>query len=79
MYILGEVLREFQCSGSDDVGQAVSSARQAQKTWRQKSGFERGQVLKQAADLIRVYTVFVLISAHAPISSHPGRFRKAFA
>ena len=54
MMSLGEVLRQFQCSGSDDVGQAVSSAKKAQKTWRQKSGFERGQVLKKAADLIRV-------------------------
>ena len=24
-------------------------------------------------------TVFVLISAHAPISAHPGRFRKSCA
>lgn len=49
----GEVLRHIQCSGSEDVGQAVSSARKAQKTWRQKSGFERGQILKKAADIIR--------------------------
>ena len=52
--LLGEVLRHIQCSGSEDVGQAVSSARKAQKTWRQKSGFERGQILKKAADIIRV-------------------------
>lgn len=49
----GEVLRQLQCAGREDVDQAVYSARKALKTWSGKSGFERGQVLKRAAEIIR--------------------------
>ena len=59
----GEVLKQVPCSGKEDVDNAVSSARKALKTWSQKSGFERGQVLKRAADIIRVWycNTFVVV------------------
>ena len=62
----GEVMRQLQCSGSKDVDRAVSSARKALKTWKQKTGFERGQVLKRAADILRVNrsTIFTLTGTH---------------
>lgn len=41
-------------SGVADVDTAVTSARTALPHWAAMSGFERGQVLKRAADLIRV-------------------------
>ncbi|WAQ98098.1 AL9A1-like protein [Mya arenaria] len=49
----GEVLKTVGCSGSDDVHRAVSKARQAQTGWARMSGFQRGQVLKRAADIVR--------------------------
>ncbi|KAL4222077.1 4-trimethylaminobutyraldehyde dehydrogenase [Mactra antiquata] len=49
----GEVLKIVQSSGSEDLNLAVTAAQTAQKTWGAMSGFERGQVLKKAADLIR--------------------------
>ena len=65
-------MRKVQCSGREDVDRAVSSARKALKTWKQKTGFERGQVLKRAADILRVTgsTIFNLISTHALKCSH---------
>ena len=59
----GEVLKQVPCSGKEDVDNAVLSARKVLKTWSQKSGFERGQVLKRAADIIRVwyYNTFVVV------------------
>ena len=50
----GEVFRPVGCSGKEDVDKAVSAAREAQEGWAALSGFQRGQVLKKAADIIRV-------------------------
>ena len=65
-------MRQLQCSGRKDVDRAVSSARKALKSWKQKTGFERGQVLKRAADILRVNRSIILnlISTHAPSSAH---------
>ena len=65
-------MRKVQCSGREDVDRAVSSARKALKTWKQKTGFERGQVLKRAADILRVNrsAMFTQISTHAHINPH---------
>ena len=65
-------MRKVQCSGREDVDRAVSSARKALKTWKQKTGFERGQVLKRAADILRVNRSIILnlMSTHAHISPH---------
>ncbi|XP_060579513.1 4-trimethylaminobutyraldehyde dehydrogenase A-like, partial [Ruditapes philippinarum] len=50
----GEVLKTVQSSGASDLDNAMAAARRAQKQWAGMSGFERGQVLKRAADLCRV-------------------------
>ncbi|OWF40779.1 4-trimethylaminobutyraldehyde dehydrogenase-like [Mizuhopecten yessoensis] len=49
----GEVLRPVGNAGSQDVDEAVSVAQQAFKTWSKMAGFERGTVLKKAANIIR--------------------------
>lgn len=49
----GEVLKTVQSSGAADIDNAVTAAKRAQKTWAALSGFERGQVLKRAAELCR--------------------------
>lgn len=50
----GEVLKTVQSSGATDIDNAVAAAKSAQKQWAGMSGFERGQILKRAADLCRV-------------------------
>ncbi|XP_045168036.2 4-trimethylaminobutyraldehyde dehydrogenase-like isoform X1 [Mercenaria mercenaria] len=49
----GEVLKTVQSSGAVDVDIAVTAAKNGQKIWASMSGFERGQVLKRAADICR--------------------------
>ena len=54
MFFSGEVLRQVQSAGREDVDRAVESAREAFHEWSILSGFQRGQILKKAADIIRV-------------------------
>ena len=62
LIITGETIKTVTCSGTDDVNKAVSSAHAAQAGWAAMSGFERGQILKKAADIVRVIkNVFFLI------------------
>ncbi|KAK6165839.1 hypothetical protein SNE40_022674 [Patella caerulea] len=49
----GEVIREVQSSGGNDIDQAVDISRKALKSWSQISAFERGKVLRKAAEIIR--------------------------
>ncbi|CAI9741913.1 4-trimethylaminobutyraldehyde dehydrogenase-like [Octopus vulgaris] len=49
----GEVLRTFHSSGAKDVDDAVNSARSAAQHWSQLSGFERGKILRKAAQLLK--------------------------
>ncbi|XP_033762518.1 4-trimethylaminobutyraldehyde dehydrogenase-like [Pecten maximus] len=49
----GEVLRPVGNTGSTDVDEAVLAAQDAFKTWSKISGFERGAILKKAANIIR--------------------------
>ncbi|GAB1605614.1 4-trimethylaminobutyraldehyde dehydrogenase-like [Argonauta hians] len=49
----GEVLRNFQSSGREDVDYAVKSARKAAGHWSQLSGFQRGQIICRAASILR--------------------------
>lgn len=49
----GEVLRPIANTGSKDVDEAVLAAQDAFKTWSKISGFERGAILKKAANIIR--------------------------
>ncbi|XP_071102502.1 4-trimethylaminobutyraldehyde dehydrogenase-like [Haliotis cracherodii] len=49
----GEVLRQIQNSGVEEVDGAIDVALRAFPAWSQKAGFDRGQVLRKAAQLIR--------------------------
>ncbi|KAL3831800.1 hypothetical protein ACJMK2_023504 [Sinanodonta woodiana] len=49
----GKVLRTVQSSGEEDVGNAVQNALVAFRIWSAIPGFQRGQVLKRASDIIR--------------------------
>ncbi|XP_005113416.2 4-trimethylaminobutyraldehyde dehydrogenase [Aplysia californica] len=49
----GLPLRSVSNSNDDDVQEAVQVARNSFRTWSKMSGFERGQVLKRAADICR--------------------------
>ncbi|KAM7336228.1 hypothetical protein ACRRTK_004721 [Alexandromys fortis] len=49
----GRVIATLQCSGEREVNLAVKSARDAFEIWRRKSGMERGQVLLEAARMIK--------------------------
>ncbi|KAH9524532.1 4-trimethylaminobutyraldehyde dehydrogenase [Bulinus truncatus] len=49
----GKKLRDIQNSNKEDVDSAVKAARNAFKAWSQWSGFERGQVLRKAANIIK--------------------------
>ncbi|XP_046555608.1 4-trimethylaminobutyraldehyde dehydrogenase-like [Haliotis rubra] len=49
----GEVLRQVQNSGVEEVDGAIRAAQQALPSWSRQSGFDRGQVLRKAAQLIR--------------------------
>ncbi len=48
-----EKLCDVQIASSNDVNQAVASAKKAFKTWSSWTGAERGRVLKKAADILR--------------------------
>ena len=52
--VAGEVVRPVACSSQSDVDHAVCKARSAFRDWSRMSGFERGAVLKKAANIIRV-------------------------
>ncbi|KAK3108591.1 hypothetical protein FSP39_011561 [Pinctada imbricata] len=49
----GDEVREVRSSGKSDIDEAVCKARDAYKSWSQMSGFDRGNVLKEAANIIR--------------------------
>ncbi|CAO2637609.1 4-trimethylaminobutyraldehyde dehydrogenase [Lemmus lemmus] len=49
----GRVIATLQCSGENEVHLAVKSAKAAFEIWRKKSGMERGQVLLEAARMIK--------------------------
>ncbi|XP_055965470.1 4-trimethylaminobutyraldehyde dehydrogenase [Sorex fumeus] len=49
----GRVIATFPCSGEKEVNLAVQDAQAAFKLWKQKSGMERGQILLEAARIIR--------------------------
>ncbi|KAM4722711.1 4-trimethylaminobutyraldehyde dehydrogenase [Rhinophrynus dorsalis] len=49
----GRVIATYACSGEKEVNEAIKSAKEAFKIWRQKSGSERGRVMLEAARLIR--------------------------
>lgn len=53
------MLKTIQSSGAADLDNAVTAAHTAQRKWAAMSGFERGQVLKRAADLCRVMSLNV--------------------
>jgi acyl-CoA reductase-like NAD-dependent aldehyde dehydrogenase len=48
----GEVLAHAQASGAEDVRDAVAAARAAAPGWRRCTAFERGEVLRRAADVL---------------------------
>ncbi|CAC5401962.1 ALDH9A1 [Mytilus coruscus] len=50
----GKSLRYVASSNEEDVDRAVRSARREFKAWKKFSGFERGNVLKKAANIIRM-------------------------
>ncbi|CAG2230524.1 ALDH9A1 [Mytilus edulis] len=50
----GKSLRFVASSNEEDVDLAVRSARREFKAWKKFSGFERGNVLKKAANIIRM-------------------------
>ncbi|XP_063421468.1 4-trimethylaminobutyraldehyde dehydrogenase-like [Mytilus trossulus] len=50
----GKSLRYVASSNEEDVDTAVRSARREFKAWKKFSGFERGNVLKKAANIIRM-------------------------
>lgn len=48
-----ETLRQVPSSGERDVNEAVGQAREGFRSWSKLSGFERGNVLKRAANIMR--------------------------
>ena len=52
--IVGGTLRDVASSNEDDVDIAIKSARREFKAWRKIAGFDRGNILKKAANIIRV-------------------------
>ncbi|KAK3802241.1 hypothetical protein RRG08_004530 [Elysia crispata] len=49
----GKKLRNIATSNEQDINEAVLAARNSYRSWSKWTGFERGKVLKTAADLIR--------------------------
>ena len=41
-------------SNEEDINEAVAVARTAHNSWARMSGFERGQILRRAAEICRV-------------------------
>lgn len=54
IFTLDETLRQVPSSGERDVNEAVGQAREGFRSWSKLSGFERGNVLKRAANIMRV-------------------------
>ena len=50
----GKTLKHVANSNEQDIDEAVLAARNSYRSWSKWTGFERGKVLKTAADLIRV-------------------------
>lgn len=55
----GSVIGEFHEASKECVDIAVQSAKEALGSWKKLTGFERGKVLKKAADIIRVSSTFL--------------------
>src|SRR6202044_995155 len=51
----GEELARLPAAGAAEVDAAVARAQEAQRAWGQRSGAERGRVLRRAADLLRTH------------------------
>jgi betaine-aldehyde dehydrogenase len=51
----GEELARLPAAGGAEVDAAVARAQEAQRAWGQRSGAERGRVLRRAADLLRTH------------------------
>ena len=49
----GKILCEAKNSGKHEVDRAVRSAREAFGDWSERSGLERGKILRQVAGIIR--------------------------
>jgi betaine-aldehyde dehydrogenase len=49
----GETLAEIEIAGAPEVERAVAAARKGQQVWAAMTGFERGRVMKRAADILR--------------------------
>jgi len=47
---------------TNDVNTAVSSAREAFKSWSQLSGLQRGRLLTKAADILRVSSLLFVFN-----------------
>ncbi|XP_019502389.1 PREDICTED: 4-trimethylaminobutyraldehyde dehydrogenase [Hipposideros armiger] len=58
---LGRVIATVTCSGEKEVNLAVQDAKAAFKIWSKKSGLERGQILFEAARMIRERTEEIAI------------------
>jgi len=54
LHVVGSTLRDVASSNEDDVDIAIKSARREFKAWRKIAGFDRGNILKKAANIIRV-------------------------
>ena len=63
-YFSGKKLCDYQFATARDVDQTVAISKSAFKSWRKLTGFERGQILRKAADLIRVYSCVVFENDH---------------
>lgn len=57
--ILGEVLTEIGSATEKDVNEVVKIAKDGQKQWAKFGWQERGNVLRKAADIIRVNADFL--------------------
>jgi betaine-aldehyde dehydrogenase len=51
----GQELARLPAAGAAEVDAAVARAQEAQRAWGQRSGAERGRILRRAADLLRAH------------------------
>lgn len=49
----GEILQQVQIANETDVDNAVKSSLEGYKKWRQKTGLERGRILKRVEEILR--------------------------
>jgi len=61
-HVAGSTFGKFAESSSDCVDFAVRSAKDAGLTWKRKSAFERGQLLRKSAEIIRVIIKFRMMT-----------------